>query len=450
MWKDNTPTKEEDIKKEYPRHKRFIISLGSAGSGKSYVQTQFEILKCLRRKEKLLVIRKVGATLGDSVIALFIETLELWGIEYKFNKVDRKITFDNGSIILFKGLDNAQKIKSIAGISRIWVEEATELTVDDFNQLNARLRGKQNAALGQIVLTFNPISENHWIKKMFFDRDRDDCYKYHTTAKDNKWIDSEYIKQMEEYKHYDMNFYRVYFLGEFGIIQTGAEMYRFDHIKNAELAKLYKYNPNAPLYLSADENTQPYCAVICYQVQKDGTLFILDEFAEKGKNIVETCRAIELRYLEHKGGVIITGDATSRKSDAKQEKGVNFFSIMATNLGMLYPKIMVPKSNENVYMRSLFVNKLLWEKKVVINPECEETVNDMLVVKFDHLGTGKDKTYVTKTALDGTKIRYQEYGHFSDVVDYAICTTFRDELHMFKRVSKPHMLINKLMPDNKY
>ena len=448
IWKDITFTKKEIEEKNYSRHKRFIVSLGSAGSGKSYVQTQIEILKCLQKKEKLLVIRKVGATLNDSVISLFIDTLDLWEIEYTFNKVDRRIGFPNGSVILFKGLDNPEKIKSIAGITRIWVEECTELTVEDFDQLNARLRGKQ-ARYGQITLTFNPISELHWLKKRFFDEDRDDCYKYHTTFNDNRFIDEEYKIQMNSYKHFDMNFFRVYCLGEFGIVQTGAEMYRLDHEKNSLLAKKYSYDPNETLYLSADENVHPLCAIIAFQLKPDGTLYICDEFAEKGKNIMETCKVVEQRYLDHKAGVIITGDATSRKQDAKQEKGVNFFSIMESNLSMLYPKVMVPLSNENVYLRSLFINKLLWEEKVVINPDkCKETINDMLVTKFDHTGAGKDKSYVTKTGLDGSKIRYQEHGHFSDVVDYACCTFFKRELGLFKRASKPATMVNKLMQNN--
>jgi phage terminase large subunit len=52
------------------------------------------------------------------------------------------IELPNGSIMLFKGCDNSEKIKSIAGITDIIIEEATELTEDEFSQLDLRLRAK--------------------------------------------------------------------------------------------------------------------------------------------------------------------------------------------------------------------------------------------------------------------------------------------------------------------
>jgi len=50
---------------------RFIINYGGAGSGKSYTQTQHEIMCALESRQNTLVIRKVSNTLNDSVVALF-------------------------------------------------------------------------------------------------------------------------------------------------------------------------------------------------------------------------------------------------------------------------------------------------------------------------------------------------------------------------------------------
>jgi len=115
--------------------KRFVINYGGSGSGKSYTQTQHEIIRCLQKKEKLLVIRKVASTLKDSVISLFTTILNQWGLVdyYTENKATQFIKFVNGSEILFKGMDDPEKIKSIAGITRIWIEEASELTQQDFS-----------------------------------------------------------------------------------------------------------------------------------------------------------------------------------------------------------------------------------------------------------------------------------------------------------------------------
>ena len=98
---------------------RFVINYGGAGSGKSYTQTQREIIAAIEKKETILVIRKVGSTLRHSVIDLFLAILSDWGFTdlFTYNKSDYTITFFNGSRVLFKGLDDPEKIKSIACIS---------------------------------------------------------------------------------------------------------------------------------------------------------------------------------------------------------------------------------------------------------------------------------------------------------------------------------------------
>lgn len=203
-------------------NKRFVINYGGAGSGKSFTQSQHEIIRCFQKPEKLLVVRKVASTLKDSVISLFTSILNQWGLQdlYIENKSTQFIKFSNGSEILFKGMDDPEKIKSIAGVTRIWVEEASELTQADFSQLNLRLRGKEGL---QLTCTFNPIDEDHWLKSYFFDnpevRTKTDIIK--TTYKDNKFIDQAYKDELEGYASIDKNYYKIYTLGEWGGITEG-------------------------------------------------------------------------------------------------------------------------------------------------------------------------------------------------------------------------------------
>lgn len=202
--------------------KRFVVNYGGSGSGKSFSQTQYEIIRCLQKPEKLLVIRKVASTLKDSVISLFTSILNQWGLQdyYTENKATQFIKFSNGSEILFKGMDDPEKIKSIAGITRIWIEEASELNQVDFQQLNLRLRGKEGL---QITLTFNPIDEEHWIKSYFFDNPtvNEKTNIIRTTYKDNKFIDEAYKAELEGYQFIDKNYYKIYALGEWGGITEG-------------------------------------------------------------------------------------------------------------------------------------------------------------------------------------------------------------------------------------
>ena len=173
----------------------------------------------MARRRKVLVIRKFATTLKDSVFQLFIDTLKQWNI-YSYCKINLStytITLPNDSIILFKGLDNEEKIKSIAGITDIWCEEATELTEDEFTQLDLRLRAKEPDL--QAFASFNPVSRANWVYKKWFAEDAiinpNTTMILKTTYKDNKFLPKEYTDALEEKARTNPTYYRIYALGEF-------------------------------------------------------------------------------------------------------------------------------------------------------------------------------------------------------------------------------------------
>jgi len=201
---------------------RYEIFYGGAGSGKSHFVSQKKVLQHAQEGgRKTLVIRKVRNTIRNSVFANIKEAIKDMGLEGKFYIPRGKTEFDirgpNGNEMLFVGLDDAEKLKSILGITDIWVEEATELTAEDFKQIDLRLRGK-TAHPKQITLTFNPVSALSWIKGYFFDRKLDNCTILKTTYEDNLFIDDEYRQVLEGMKDRDYVYYQVYALGEWGVL----------------------------------------------------------------------------------------------------------------------------------------------------------------------------------------------------------------------------------------
>ena len=199
---------------------RYLVLYGSAGSGKSVFATQKILKRVIEEKgHKFLVVRKVGKTLRESVFAEFKNTIATWGLTqlFKVNKTDMTITCLNGNQIIFAGLDDVEKLKSISGITGIWVEEASEIDQADLQQLDLRLRGKTNH-YKQIIISFNPVSILHWLKTFFFDNQPDSCRTLKTTYKDNRFLDQEYIKVLLALKDVDPYYYTVYALGEWGVI----------------------------------------------------------------------------------------------------------------------------------------------------------------------------------------------------------------------------------------
>ena len=203
---------------------RYLVLFGGAGSGKSYFIVERYVYKMLTAKQfNLLVVRNTGKSNRDSTFALFKQILIKWKLYkyFKINESDLRIRcLLNGNEVIFAGLDDVEKLKSVTftkgELTDIWIEEASEIQESDFNQLDVRLRGKGTKK--QIVISFNPIDINHWLKKRFIDRKDKNIKVMHSTYKDNDFLDDEYKALLESYKETDPYYYDVYCLGNWGVL----------------------------------------------------------------------------------------------------------------------------------------------------------------------------------------------------------------------------------------
>ena len=204
---------------------RYLVLMGGGGSGKSIFAGRKVLERCIREPgHRWLVCRKVARTLRDSCFAQLRAQLgdHYPGVKAKVNKSDMCIELPNGSLILFAGLDDAEKLKSIYNITGIWIEETSELEEGDFNQLDIRLRG-ETAWYKQIILSFNPISVTHWLKRRFFDRPDERARVHRSTYRDNRFLDPEAIATLEGFRDRDPYYYQVYCLGQWGV--TGLTVF---------------------------------------------------------------------------------------------------------------------------------------------------------------------------------------------------------------------------------
>lgn len=201
---------------------RYLIFYGGGSSGKSYFIAQMHIYRLLNPKRyNLLVVRQTGDTNRKSTFPLLKQVISNWnlGKYFKVNESDMRIKcLLTGNEVAFAGLDDVEKIKSITfengELTEIWVEEATECQEADINQLKVRLRGGKSKK--QMVLSFNPINIQHWIKKHFIDSGLATvCF---STYKDNKFLTDDDRKALEDLKYTDEYTYEVYCLGKWGII----------------------------------------------------------------------------------------------------------------------------------------------------------------------------------------------------------------------------------------
>lgn len=207
----------------YTNKDRYLVLMGGGGSGKSVFTAQKIIVRMLtEQKHRFLVLRKVAKTLRESVFTEIKNVINRWGLQKLFKipkgtSSELHISCVNGNEILFAGLDDVEKLKSISGVTSVWMEEASECTPEDFRQLDIRLRG-WTLNYKQMMITFNPIDINHWLKKEFFDIPKPNATTVHSTYKNNKFLDEEAIAVLEAFEVTDPYFYQVYALGEWGVL----------------------------------------------------------------------------------------------------------------------------------------------------------------------------------------------------------------------------------------
>ena len=426
----------------FKSQKRYIVLRGGAGSGKSYFAAQKIITRIMSEENhRVLIIRKVGATLKNSVFSLFQEIIIGEGLSSNFimNKSDYSIECKlNRNKILCSGLDDAEKIKSIAGITSMWIEEATELSEIEWDQLQLRIRGKQTNYV-QFILTFNPISEEHWLKSVFFDRYDENVYTLVTTYKDNSFLSEEDIKHFEERLIKNSRYWLIYGKGEWGNIQTGGEMVdKFDYSYHV---KPLLYNPELPIHISLDFNVQPHCSMAIIQIENN-VIKVIDEIAQKHpKNrTVDMCQEFCNRYKQHVGGLFVYGDQSGLHNDTRSEEGFNDYSIVKRELNRYKPQLRIQSKNPSVSMSTNFLNDIMMENdklKIIIDPRCKKLINDLLYLKQNSEG-GKLIQYEKHPV---TEVRYEKYGHFFDLLRYFLVTCYSKEYIMFQREGKPYSTI---------
>ncbi len=215
---------------------KFYFLVGGYGSSKSYHVALKLVLKLLKEKRKALVVREVFDTHRDSTFSLLCEIISSLNLEaYAVAIVSpMQIRFKNGSKIIFKGMDRPEKLKSINDVTIVWLEECSEIKYAGFKEILGRLRHPTLSL--HFILSTNPVEKNNWTYKRFFIDEENNLitlddeqlyrertivlgntYYHHSTVDDNKFVQQDYIDQLNELKHYDPDLYRIARYGRFGV-----------------------------------------------------------------------------------------------------------------------------------------------------------------------------------------------------------------------------------------
>lgn len=382
--------------------RRYEVYYGGAGSGKSVFVAQKLIIKALKSKRKVLVIRKVGTTLKDSVFQLIMDTLKKWQV-YEYCKVNLStytITLPNDSVFLFKGMDDSEKIKSITDITDIWCEEATELAEDDYTQLDLRLRASSGDL--QLICSFNPISKVNWVYKKWFIPGaiiNDDTMILKTTYLDNKFLPIEYIKALEEKIHSNPTYYRIYALGEFvSLDKLIFQNYKVEEFNHAAII--------GELAIGLDFGFVNDISALVASVidEANKRIYIFKEWGETNKTNEELAAIIS--SLGFNKSVIIADCAEPKSIEELKRKGIT--RIRACE-----------KGNDSI----LHGIQKLQQYEIIIHPSCAG-----ILTEFENYSWQKDRKtneYINKPIDD--------FNHYIDALRYSMQVMKQTKLKTFDK-----------------
>lgn len=265
---------------------RWEIYKGSAGSGKSHFITQKIIIKALREKRRVMICRRYGTTMRNSVFKLFKDVIESFKITHltRIKESDMSITLPNGSEIIFVGLDNEEKLLSIAGITDVFIEEVYEVPKEIVDQLNLRMRGK--APNQQIYMAFNPISAKHWLYDFCEGATRPESSIYsQSTFRDNPFLPDEYVKALEDMYRTNPNKARVFCDGNWGADVEGL-VYKNHVLTDFDINELIKQGLEVRVGIDWGF-VDPTTVVVSLFDKPKKEIYIIGEFYKRGATLEE-------------------------------------------------------------------------------------------------------------------------------------------------------------------
>ena len=336
-----------------------LLMVGGGGSGKSYFSFQRAVIRCILDKRKYLITRKSAVDLERSCWADVIAALEFFRIkeEVTINKSLKTITFPNGSVMLFMGLDDEQKVKSIPNITDIIIEECSEITLDTFSQLKQRLRGT-GALRNQLVLQCNPVNKVNWVYKHFFQDGckEDNCLIHRSTYKDNRFLNEVTIKALEDYKVTNPYFYRVYCLGEWGSLSK--QIFSNYEIRDLDLNDLRSKGFAHLVGLDFGFVNDPTTIICSLLDEENKELFVFNEFYKSGLLNDEISAQLKLMGLEKT--TIIADSAEQKSIEEIKRDGIR--------------RIAAARKGKDSVIQGI---QKLQQYKIIVDTSCAHTIEEL-------------------------------------------------------------------------
>lgn len=399
---------------------------GRASTKSSFIAIVLVLLMLIDPEFNAVCLRKVADTLADSVYNQIAWAINLLGLNayFQFKTSPLQIVYiKTGQRFYFRGCDKPEKVKSIKAkvgkIKAAWFEELPEFSgMKEIRTVTQSIiRG---AARCFCFFSFNPPKDGkNWVNEEV-ERSKKNRFVSKTTYLDvpPDWLGPDFIEEAEDLKENRPDDYNNEYLGQTSKITLNI-VKNFD--KNVNVRKI-NYNPDLTLHLTCDFNVDPMCWLVAHKT--DDKVFYFDELAIENTYTKECINEFIERYKDHKGKIIINGDASGDYRHAQSE--FTNYAIILKALREYFTgedrvKLEIRDFNPSIISRINAFNERIKTRKGIVNiyidPKCKKLIYNIDNLKFKE-GSNKIDLPTLKEIEKNSELKY--LGHPFDAASYLV------------------------------
>ena len=368
------------------------LYMGGFGSGKTFSGSLLGLSLALKYAGiKGLVGALTFPLVRDTTLVTYQEHLDnigmRAGVHYDYNVSKGLLHFFNGSEILFRHLEEPNKLKSL-NLGFVELEEMSEVPESTFKMLLSRLRQKNIWGEDVQYRMFghtNPEMQKGYIYKYFVEQRHDNYRLIQAPTTQNIYLPEHYVEELRN--AYDAEYFRINVMGEFGDYSSGLVVKNFTKDNIREI----NYQPDMPLHLTWDFNVDPMSCILAHKTADK--VFYFDEFVLENASTRSTIEAVLDKYNNHKSYFVINGDASGDYRSTQSE--VTNYITIRNAIKKKYPNTDVlmhlRPSNPPIKARIAAFNAMVLnennQRRLYIDPKCEKLIFNMYNLKYK-TGTG--------------------------------------------------------------
>ena len=383
---------------------RYIALSGGRASGKSWFLAHYLLELLMYCNYDLLCAREHQNSIAESNYKLFVNIINKYKLPFEIQSTKIK-SLITGATIVFIGLSDitADNVKSYEDFRLVWLEEAQKISAKSWENLNPTIRAEG----AKIFLSMNPEvpHEKHPIMSELLTLFQDETLHIHANYDTNPFVSKDIIKMAELTKINKPDEYKRIWLGE----PDGDNQNTIVKNFSSENVRHIHYIDTETLHISCDFNYDPMCWVMFHKF--DDTIVVFDELIEEHTSTQRCCHILFDRYKNHKGRIILNGDAAGNQHNCMQNNpDLTNFLIMQKELERLYSrpvKIDVHRGNPHKIKRFEAFNRMVkdYDGKIrfYIDERCKWTIYNIENAKYKEGTREVDEPTVSDIRKDSKK-----------------------------------------------